>query len=116
MLLLKWNSSQELATMKASPSAIDEFIVTIQSDLMLQERLKDSKSVEEVLQIARDSGFELTADDLIAATGEAQIPDESLELIAGGCKVGEAVWSVAVFGICRLWGVAKTCNGKTEGC
>jgi predicted ribosomally synthesized peptide with nif11-like leader len=100
--------------MKPSPLPIDAFMAAIKSDLMLQERLKDSKSVDEVLQIARDFGFELIADDLIATSDESQISDESLETIAGGCKIGEAIWSGAIFGVCRLWGVAKTCGGKSE--
>lgn len=65
--------------------------------------------------IADAIGFELTADDLIESN-PSEIPDEYLEKVAGGCKAGEVVWSAATFGICRLWGVANTCNKTEQGC
>jgi predicted ribosomally synthesized peptide with nif11-like leader len=97
-----------------TPTKLKIFIEQVKANPELQEQLKHCSDINEVLKIAKEMGHELSTDDLIASD-QLELSSADLDQIAGGCKVGEVIWSGAVFGICRLWGVANTCS-KSEGC
>lgn len=61
-------------------------------NLELLEKIKDVKSVEDVIALAKESGIEFNAEDaekaLAAIGGENELDLESLEKIFGGSSSG----------------------------
>ena len=59
------------------------FLAKVKGDSNLQEKLKATKSPEEVVGIAKDHGHEFTADRI------NQLSEEELEsVVGGGCIAG----------------------------
>ncbi|WP_114992744.1 Nif11-like leader peptide family natural product precursor [Synechococcus sp. UW179A] len=54
------------------------FLAKVKSDTSLQEKLKEAKSPEDVVVIAKEHGHEFTADKI------NQLSDEELEGVTGG--------------------------------
>ena len=54
------------------------FLAKVKDDTSLQEKLKDAKSPEEVVTIAKEHGHDFTADKL------SQLSNEELENVSGG--------------------------------
>jgi predicted ribosomally synthesized peptide with nif11-like leader len=60
------------------------FVAKAKDDTSLQEKLKDAKSPEEVVTIAKEHGHDFTADKL------SQLSNEELENVSGGwCFVSQ---------------------------
>ena len=68
-----------------SEEQLKAFLEKVKADTSLQEKLKAAASPEAAIEIAKDVGFSITAEDiqlLQSATGE--VSDEELEGAAGG--------------------------------
>ena len=68
-----------------SEEQLKAFLEKVQSDTELQEKLKAATTPEAGLEIAKEAGFSITAEDIQlmqSATGE--VSDEELEGAAGG--------------------------------
>ena len=61
-----------------SEEQLKAFIEKVQGDDSLQEKLKAAKSPEDVVGIAKEQGYEFTADNF------DQVSEEELEGVAGG--------------------------------
>ena len=65
-----------------SEEQINAFLETVKADTSLQEKLKAAASPEAAIEIAKEAGFLITAEDMQSATIE--LSDEELEEAAGG--------------------------------
>ena len=65
-----------------SEDQLKAFLEKVKGDTSLQEKLKAAASPEAALQIAKDAGFAITAEDIQSAPEE--LSDEDLEGAAGG--------------------------------
>ena len=62
------------------------FWEAIQSDSSLQEKLGALSDADSIASIAREAGFEITADEVKEA--QSELSDEQLDGVAGGCCCG----------------------------
>ena len=74
------------------------FLAKVKGDSNLQEKLKAAKSPEDVVGIAKEAGFSITAEDIQSMKSES-VRDEELESAAGG--LSEYCRTVAVSEFCR---------------
>ena len=65
-----------------SEEQLKAFIEKLQGDNSLQEKLKTAADADAVVEIAKDAGFSISADDLKNA--QSEISEEELEGVAGG--------------------------------
>ena len=63
---------------------LDELLSQFQLDANLQEKLKVASDAGAVVAIAKEAGFNITADDLTKA--QSKLSDKELESVAGGWK------------------------------
>ena len=80
-----------------SEEQLNAFLEKVKGDTSLQERLEGAASPEAGIEIAKDAGFSITAEDIQSmqsATGE--VSDEELEGAAGGNVVTWGVWIYCV--------------------
>ena len=69
-----------------SEEQLKAFCEAVQADTSLQEKLKAATDADSIVSIAKEAGFEITADEVKAATDAAQgdLSEEQLEGVAGG--------------------------------
>ena len=69
-----------------SEEQLKAFIAKAKEDSSIQEKLKAAKSPDDVIGIAKESGFMISADDLKNAQSHEmrEISEEELEGVAGG--------------------------------
>ena len=72
-----------------SEEQLKAFLEKVKGDTSLQEKLKAAASPEAALQIAKDAGFAITAED-IQSMQSIELSDDELEQVAGGCQVNSA--------------------------
>ena len=61
------------------------FLEKVKFDIELQEKLKAAASPEAAVQIAKDAGFAITAEDIQSMqSGKVEVSDEELEGSSGG--------------------------------
>ena len=77
-----------------SEEQLKAFLEKVKGDTSLQEKLKAAASPEAALQIAKDAGFAITAEDIQSAPEE--LSDEELETAVGGAQDSQPR--------CRCWG------------
>ena len=65
-----------------SEEQLKAFLEKVKADTSLQEKLKAATSPEAAIEIAKEAGFAITAEDMQSATIE--LSDEELEEAAGG--------------------------------
>jgi predicted ribosomally synthesized peptide with nif11-like leader len=65
-----------------SEEQLKGFWEAIQADPSLQEKLKDIKDIATIESIAKEAGFEISAEDL--ANAKQELSDEDLEQASGG--------------------------------
>jgi len=81
-----------------SEEQLKAFWEAVQEDTSLQEKLRATTDVDSIASIAKEAGFEITAEEVKEA--QAQLSDEQLDGVAGGfCCCG-----------CLLEG--KWCGGR----
>ena len=73
-----------------SEEQLKAFWEAIQSDPALQQKLKGVTDLDAVAEIAKETGFMISAEKLQAAQETMRLSDEQLESAAGGicCCVG----------------------------
>ena len=68
-----------------SKEQLKAFLEKVKSDAELQEKLKAAASNEAALQIAKDVGFAITAEDIQSVQSQSgEVSDEELEAATGG--------------------------------
>ena len=65
-----------------SEEQLKAFLEKVKGDKSLQDKLKAAKSTEDVVSIAKEHGYEFTADKLTKLT---ELSEEELEGVSGGC-------------------------------
>ena len=65
-----------------SEEQLKSFLEAVKADAVLQEKLKAATDADAVVEIAKASGFVISADDLKKA--QAEVSDAELEAAAGG--------------------------------
>ena len=78
------------------------FLEKVKADISLQEKLKAAASPEAALQIAKEAGFSITAEDIQSMqSSTTELSDEELEGTAGGGSRG----------FCSYLATASECGG-----
>ena len=68
-----------------SEEQLNAFLEKVKADTSLQEKLKAAASPEAALEIAKDGGFSITAEDIQSMQSQSgELSDEELEGAAGG--------------------------------
>ena len=71
-----------------------QFLEEAGKDAAFAEKLNGADSVETVLALAKEKGFELTEEDLQPDAPTGELADEALDDVAGGMLLGPlATWS-----------------------
>ena len=82
-----------------SEEQLKAFLEKVKGDTSLQEKLKAAASPEAALQIAKDAGFAITAEDIQSMqSSTVELSDEELEGAAGGMKA-PACWENSLCGV-----------------
>ena len=77
-----------------SEDQLKAFIEKVKADTSLQEKLKAAASPEAAVEIAKDAGFAITAENLQSMQPKSQeLSDEELEGVAGGGQGGLCIHS-----------------------
>ena len=75
-----------------SEEQLKAFLEKVQGDTSLQEKLKAAADADAVTAIAKEAGFNVSADDLTKAQSGVQLSDEELEGVAGGNPLNYCLW------------------------
>ena len=67
-----------------SEEQLNAFLEKVKSDTSIQEKLKAAASPEAAVEIAKDAGFLITAEDI--QSRPVELSDEELEGAAGGTR------------------------------
>ena len=68
-----------------SEEQLKAFLEKVQGDTSLQDKLKAAATPEAAIEIAKDSGFSITAEDIQSMqSATVELSDEELEGAAGG--------------------------------
>ena len=65
-----------------SEEQLKAFMEAVEADASLQEKLKAAADVDAFAAIAKEAGFNISADDLKSA--QSDLSDEELDSVAGG--------------------------------
>ena len=84
-----------------SEEQLNAFLEKIKSDTSLQEKLNGAADADAVVEIAKEAGFAITAEDIQSTQSETvELSDHELEQVAGGCQVNSAKLSFPPY--CRF--------------
>ena len=77
-----------------SEEQLKAFLEKVKADISLQEKLKAAASPEAALQIAKEAGFSITAEDIQSMqSATVELSDDELEGASGGwCGVSTHNW------------------------
>ena len=67
-----------------SEEQLKSFLEKVKADTILQEKLKGAADSDAVLEIAKEAGFAITAEDIQSMDSAMKLSDEELEGVAGG--------------------------------
>ena len=68
-----------------SEEQLNAFLEKVKADTTLQEKLKAAASPDAAVEIAKDAGFAITAEDIQSMqSATAELSDEELEEASGG--------------------------------
>jgi predicted ribosomally synthesized peptide with nif11-like leader len=70
-----------------SQESVTEFFLAVSSDEALQEKLEATTDPENFVNIAQESGYSFTTEDLMAvisSQNEGNLSDEALDTVVGG--------------------------------
>ena len=68
-----------------SEEQLKAFIEKVKSDTSLQEKLNGATDTDAVVEIAKEAGFAITAEDIQSMqSSTVELSDEELEIAAGG--------------------------------
>ena len=85
-----------------SEEQLKAFLEKVKADTSLQEKLKAAADDNAVVAIAKESGFSISADDLMKA--EADLSEEELESASGGQCIVTRIRPVTRGIICCMGG------------
>ena len=72
-----------------SEEQLNAFLEKVKADTSLQEKLKEAGSNEAALEIAKEAGFAITAEDIQSTqSATVELSDKELEGAAGGSADG----------------------------
>ena len=74
-----------------SEEQLKAFIAKAKDDQSIQEKLKEAKTADAVVSIAKEEGFSISVDDLKNA--QSELSDEELEGVAGGAQC-MVLWTI----------------------
>ena len=74
-----------------SEEQLKAFWEAVQADTSLQEKLRATTDADSIASIAKEAGFEITADEVKEAQGE--LSEEQLKGVAGGQIVHSLYWT-----------------------
>ena len=84
-----------------SEEQLKGFLEKVKADTSLQEKLKAAASPEAAIEIAKEAGFAITAEDIQSMqSATVELSDHELEQVAGGCQVNSAKLSFPPY--CRF--------------
>ena len=86
-----------------SEEQLKAFLEKVKGDTSLQEKLNGAADADAVVEIAKDAGFSISADDLKNA--QSEISEEELENVAGGACTSR------LFSLPFEWAKPNSCNG-----
>ena len=73
-----------------SEEQLQAFLEKVKADTSLQEKLNGAADADAVVEIAKEAGFAITAEDIQSMqSATAELSDEELEGAAGGNAVAE---------------------------
>ena len=80
-----------------SEEQLTAFLEKVQGDTSLQDKLKAAASPEAAIEIAKEAGFAITAEDIQSIQSAPVVSDSELEGAAGGrgcgtCGAETATW------------------------
>ena len=82
-----------------SEEQLKALLEKVKGDTSLQEKLKSAGSNEAAIEIAKDAGFLITAEDIQSMqSSTVELSDEELEGAAGGMKA-PACWENSLCGV-----------------
>ena len=67
-----------------SEEQLSAFLETVKGDTSLQEKLNGAADADAVMEIAKEAGFAITAEDIQSKSATVELSDEELEEAAGG--------------------------------
>ena len=71
-----------------SEEQLNAFLEKVKADTSLQEKLNGAANADDVVEIAKEAGFAITAEDIQSKqsmqSGKVELSDEELEGAAGG--------------------------------
>ena len=67
-----------------SEEQLKAFLEKVKTDTSLQEKLNEAANADAVVEIAKEAGFSITAEDIMQSS-TVELSDEELEGAAGGC-------------------------------
>ena len=75
-----------------SEEQLNAFLEKVKGDTSLQEKLKAAASPDAVVEIAKEAGFAITAEDIQSMQSQSrELSDEELEAAAGGIYGDETI-------------------------
>ena len=78
-----------------SEEQLKAFLEKVKGDTSLQEKLKAAADNDALVEIAKESGFSISADDLKKA--QSEVSDEELERAAGGGLLDTGFFTCGLF-------------------
>ena len=74
-----------------SEEQLKAFLEKVKGDTSLQEKLNGAADADTVVEIVKEAGFSITAEDIQSMqSGTVELSDHELEQVAGGCQVNSA--------------------------
>ena len=67
-----------------SEEQLNAFLEKVKGDNTLQEKLKAAASPEAAIEIAKEAGFSISAEDIQSMQSTVELSDEELEEASGG--------------------------------
>ena len=72
-----------------SKDQLKAFFAKAQTDASLQSKLKQGTNVDQIVAVAKESGFTIDAQDLLEA--QSELSEEELGVLSGGVTIGLGV-------------------------
>ena len=78
-----------------SEEQLKAFLEKVKTDTSLQDKLKAAASPEAAIEIAKEAGFAITAEDIQSMQSTVELSDEELEGASGGLNL-RCSWGLTV--------------------
>ena len=98
-----------------SEEQLKAFWEAVQADTSLQEKLRATTDADSIASIAKEAGFEITADEVKEAQSELLLSDEQLKGVVGG-GLGWRNWAPGRPGAQCVGSAASFCPEEKDPC